>query len=529
MATVQLPMPIVQPLQRIPEVIDISDDDDDIVITGHNPGRTQEAGPSTANNAHNNTRNPIFVLDSDDEQTGPSTFRGHSGHRSRLHRLVSPPPRNVQPQPIPPVPPIPRHLRGHRHAHAPYNLPPVVRPNPQPFPFEAHMDQPRRRDHTPPVLPPRGSARLAPSSSNGTWRRLPEHVARRAVPAWARAASGLWSAMGLPPILTLGEEADLWSQHDELFGVFDPERPPTKEQDVWKPSYTHPLKPQPGFVFDFNPGQSEASSAPSVGGSGSGTNTPRTIIILDDDDDEDTFVRQNTKETPVKTREFQVETSSELICANCQDVLVMSSGADVKTEEEQKNLRVWGLRCGHMLDGKCVNSLMHPKPTCVGTHSPPDGSEVTMADETESEFVTGKGKGKARATGASLPDSKGKGRAQDTPPSSQLLEQDSTLEGASPRYSLRPRRHVVSSLPPLLDAAATSPRPVRPLPRRRGGASMPSAKLKGKGRARKPTVEEEHEWMCPVVGCGHKHRSVRMSGDEKWIMAPNEGAIPLFV
>lgn len=79
MATVQLPMPIVQPLQRIPEVIDISDDDDDIVITGHNPGRTQEAGPSTANNAHNNTRNPIFVLDSDDEQTGPSTFRGHSG------------------------------------------------------------------------------------------------------------------------------------------------------------------------------------------------------------------------------------------------------------------------------------------------------------------------------------------------------------------------------------------------------------------------------------------------------------------
>ena len=194
------------------------------------------------------------------------------------------------------------------------------------------MDQPRRRDHTPPVLPPRGSARshhlpvmglggaiISLNRQNAIQednrRRLPEHVARRAVPAWARAASGLWSAIGLPPILTLGEQADLWSQHEELFGVFDPERPPTKEQDVWKPSYTHPLKPQPGFVFDFNPGQSEASSAPSAGGSVSGTNTPRTIIVLDDDD-EDTFVRQSTTEGPVKTKEFQVETSSELICAN---------------------------------------------------------------------------------------------------------------------------------------------------------------------------------------------------------------------
>lgn len=552
MATMQMQMPVVPESHQVTEIIDISDDDDDIdddiVITGHNPGRPQEAGPSGSNNANH----AIFIFDSDDEQSGPSSSRGPAGHPLRHTRLLSPPPRHIHAQPIPPVPPIPRHLRGHRHAHAHFNLPPpVIVPNPQPFAFEAHMNQPRRRNPTPPILPPRGSARSNHYPAMGLGgalialnrqtaleednRRRQEESARRAIPMWARAASGFLADVyrglqGLPPVLE--EDWDLWHNHAETLAPFDPEHAlrTVKEQDTWKPSYTHPSIPQPGFSFDFAPGQSESNTESSTF-SGSGSVTPRTIIVLDDDDDSP--IQESIVEAPAKTRESHVETSSELVCAHCQDPLVLSSGADVKTEEEQKTLRVWGLRCGHMLDGKCVNALMRPTPHHTDDSVVPDGSEVMMAAERHSEHVTGHGKGKGRAVETSLPDRKGKGKAT----VSTFLSQSSKLEATTesrpttiPRYSLRPRRP--SALPFSPSPPDTASRPMRSLPRRRGAAtssSTPSAKAKGKGRARKPVVEDEYEWTCPVVGCGRKHRSVRMTGDEQWIMAPNEGAISLFV
>lgn len=567
MATVQIARQFIPERQQATEVISISDDEDDIVITGHNPGRSQTTGPPGPSNVNG----AIYILDSDDEQSAPSTSRAHTGaskgfltpleanvgrlsvHRLRRNRLVSPPPRTAHAQPIPPVPPIPRHLRGHRHAHS-FNLPPAIVPNPHPLPFEDQLDQSRHRNGTPPVLPPRASARshhhpamglggalIALNRQNAleedNLRRQREQGARRGLPSWTRAATGFLQDVyrglqGLPPVLE--EEWGLWRDHEDLVAVLDPEHRlrTMKEQETWKPSYTHPPKPQPGFSFDFAPGQSETNTTPSAT-SGSGTSTPRTIIVLDDDDD--SSAHASVAQAPVKTREFQVETSSELICANCQDPLVLSSGTDVKTEEEQKNLRVWGLRCGHMLDGKCIKRLMRPKPPLTDDSSIPDGSVVAIADE----HVTGKGKGKARE--ASVPDRKGKGKAVThiAPTlSSQGSEHDDSSQGspctAAPRYSLRPR-HRAGDLPlsPSPDAAATSPRPTRPLPRRRGVATAASSssatKVKGKGRARKPVIEEEYEWTCPVSGCGRAHRSVRMSGDDQWKMANNEGATALFV
>ena len=58
-------------------------------------------------------------------------------------------------------------------------------------------------------------------------------------------------------------------------------------------------------------------------------------------------------------------------------------------------------------------------------------------------------------------------------------------------------------------------------PRRRG---------KGKGRAkapRGPVIEAEHEWVCPVGGCGRMHTSVRIAGE--WRHDEKRGGIALFV
>jgi hypothetical protein len=97
-------------------------------------------------------------------------------------------------------------------------------------------------------------------------------------------------------------------------------------------------------------------------------------------------------------------------------------------------------------------------------------------------------------------------------------------EFTSIRSRLRPRHPLPSS------SSSSSPLPAGPGPSHaRPKASPrkpPTKKGNGKGRAKGPVVEAEHEWTCPVGGCGRVHVSQLING--QWIMDDKRGAITVF-
>lgn len=274
--------------------------------------------------------------------------------------------------------------------------------------------------------------------------------------------------------------------------------PPKSTEPMWKPSYTHPTKIQPGFACDFVPQEKK----PEVF-SGSGTSGLDAIIIQDDDDEGLTSIGIDAT---------QAKPTSCLVCARCVEPLVLNSGdASGITEEEKKNLRVWGLRCGHMLDGRCIHSIMRPPVPSLG--------DKRKADD---DLPHG-GPGKRRITRNS--NGKGKAVAVDN------LWEDypgASTDTVALETSIRSRLRSRLSRSDAHDMADY--RPQHSSPR----LDAASKRGKGKGRARKPVVLEQFEWMCPVSGCGRMHRSVRMSDTDEsilggWSMDSDQGAIALFV
>lgn len=136
-------------------------------------------------------------------------------------------------------------------------------------------------------------------------------------------------------------------------------------------------------------------------------------------------------------------------------------GSDVDGKER----KVWGLRCGHLLDGKCLEELMRPL-----------GEEVEDSQDR-------KGKEKALET-------------EDNPIRSRLRPRHSDTAAST------------SSAP--LPTTRRRPRP-RPRPRRRA----------------KRAPQAFHEWTCPVPGCGRVHVSVKT--DSVWGMDAERGAVGVFV
>ena len=238
----------------------------------------------------------------------------------------------------------------------------------------------------------------------------------------------------------------------------------------YKTEYTHSAKPPPGFTHDFE--LSSTSLMP--------------VIEID---------------SPCSSSSSLGRPGDAVLaCPRCHDPLVLGA-ADIAEERARK--RLWGLRCGHLLDGKCVEELMKPPPLVV-----PKAIDV-------------KGKGKAECIDEpSLPGAypthslKGKGKA---------MESDITPEPvfSSIRSRLRPRHP--PSLPPEPLPASPGPSRVRP----RAPRTPLKGKGNGKGRAKVPIVEAEHEWTCPVGGCGRVHVSQLIGG--RWIMDDKRGAIAVFV
>ena len=204
-----------------------------------------------------------------------------------------------------------------------------------------------------------------------------------------------------------------------------------KNAPEYKRTFTHPPKVAPGFTHDLaSSGDVEDLTVPGAS-SGPSSSTVDTVLV----------------------------------CAKCLDPLVMGNVPDDK--------RLWGLRCGHILDGKCVRELMRP-------------ADAQGGDDAKSS-MDGNGKGKERANG-------------------ELEQQEAMPPGSGASF--------IGTLRQLRSGRVVSATPSR-------------SKGKQKQKAQEPKVERVYEWSCPVSGCGRTHKTNLVSGT--WKTDESEGAILMYV
>ncbi|KAI0661684.1 hypothetical protein C8Q70DRAFT_671507 [Cubamyces menziesii] len=661
-----------------PEIIDVDAlDDDGIVYAGYNqrhlpqPVAGPSAGPSSSNHAVHDDEVTYTGFRQAPQATMPLSWTTKSTsqypvrageHTDIVPGSFSPPPPPAQRGHTPGVPPLPPHLSAqashHRRSRA-HVIPPPIRPLANPLPFEAGLPParprlPPRNEPPAPAAAPRshhqpamglGGALIALNRQNALQEanranrerererasrgfNLPSFtdILRRMTgfagdegnvgnePARPEANGAGWRSRfwpwswGLPSLeaehnAPFFDRDDVWLDvPDRLDGLrfggggFDPGRfgPVPEKVPPWKPEYTHPYKLGPGFTHDFAPPEE--------------TTPGSSPIVLDEDAAGPSNAGSSSSSATA------IETT--LVCARCLEPLVLAP-ADGSSSEDMKMRRVWALRCGHMLDGKCVAELMVP----------PEALAAPVAVEPAEEQLVANGKGKGKALpdadepvasetpmaqdAEPEPDRKGKRRMVDppegespakrpalsssTPPAPTANPSSSSAVEPQPN-SIRSRlrsharnvadvspsepgapgtsAHVTpapasSSAPALQAAIADADAPPPPPPRRsrrHPGMLVPSApahpslharhehrreqhgrererdrghghghghgRSRGKGKARAkverpPVIEAEHEWRCPVAGCGCVHYSVRVEG--VWKTDEGRGPIALFV
>jgi hypothetical protein len=224
----------------------------------------------------------------------------------------------------------------------------------------------------------------------------------------------------------------LFATYNRL-GRFSESTPPIpKIAPEYKRTFTHPSKVAPGFTHDL------ASSGGVEDLTAAGTSSGPSSSTMD----------------------------TVLVCAKCLDPLVMGNVPDDK--------RLWGLRCGHTLDGKCVRELMRPVEAQGGDDTNPPAESIGKGNEKAGEEP----------------------EQQDPIPS----ESGGSLFGST-LWRLRSGR-IISASP-----------------------SLPKGKQKQ--TAQEPKIERVHEWPCPVSGCGRTHKTNLVSG--AWKPDQSEGAILMYV
>jgi len=271
---------------------------------------------------------------------------------------------------------------------------------------------------------------------------------------------------GLDGIGFLGEEDRPFAAgrvRSQIERAFKHRERGSQAESDYKPDYTHPDRALPGFTHDFSLSPSSSS-------------------VTEDDDASLAHCASGSG-----TRLCEVT----LVCTACRDPLVVGA-SDVG--EDRAKRKLWGLRCGHLLDGKCIEKLMKPAPPTTDT--------------------TGSGSGRIATKPEQYPPS----------PSQDIVVVNS--DAGSMRSRLRPRRGMPGPLP-----SAPHALPATPSSGRRGaptGALVTyRSNRKGKGKMKAPAVEVEYEWSCPVSGCGRVHLSLLMDG--RWTMDEKRGAIAVFV
>jgi len=317
------------------------------------------------------------------------------------------------------------------------------------------------------------------------------------------------------------------------FGFGEDRAPLQRTTHEYRVAYTHPYPPAPGFTHDFE------SPSPSVG-------------VIDVDEEPGPSTKASGSSSPSKNN----ENFNTLVCARCLDPLVL--GGSNMFEDERSRRRLWGLRCGHMLDGKCMDELMKPRPTpdleLTGTEvaaiePPNDGlqgqsSSTQFQDGTRSvvpgEAIPSDGKSPSRFTEA-----RGKARAIEPPspkPAEVTSDQTAFTENNSIRSRLRPRNnaghvdHILSSSHTSSHTRAQHLQSSSQRSPATGNRSIvanthhhPRRRPKGKGKqkAMEPVILERYEWRCPVALCERLHLSLNIES-RGWVMDESQGAIPIF-
>ena len=320
-------------------------------------------------------------------------------------------------------------------------------------------------------------------------------------------------------------------------GPFGEDRAPLRRTThEYRGAYTHPYPPVPGFAHDF---ESESPSA---------------VSVIDVDEEPGPSTKASGSSSPSKNN----ENFNTLVCARCLDPLVL--GGSNMSEDERSRRRLWGLRCGHMLDGKCIDELMKPQPapkleltgTEVTVIEPLSNGLQSQSSSTQSqdgaqsivpaEAIPSDEKSPSRFTKA-----RGKARAIEPPsqspqPAEVTSDQTSFSENNSIRSRLRPRNntghvdHISSSSPTSSHARAQRSHSSSQRSPTTGNRSIvahpyhnPKRRPKGKGKqkAMEPVILERYEWRCPVALCERPHLSLNIES-RGWVMDETQGAIPIF-
>ncbi|KAF9016973.1 hypothetical protein BDZ89DRAFT_1075148 [Hymenopellis radicata] len=419
----------------------------------------------------------IDLMDSDVEEMPASSGR-YSPRTAIRRRYFSPPPPNQddEVQIIPPIPPLPHRRMGRQSSipmrrHAPLHpaANPVL-PSAEPFEFEAHLTRPIAGPSSSraPTAPRRSTPnmRLGGALITDTQAARAERRQEREARRQQEVRAGFRPSRRRPVPNRQGGTHFLALNFD-YGGLFDDSDDGTMDFH-YKQEYTHPKPADPGFTFDFAPTPS-APSAPSSFPSTSQSNP----IIIDDDDDDTLDATQAVSSSSSTPRSL----TATLVCAHCGDHLM--TGVPGGEEEERKH-RIWSLRCGHIIDGKCADKLSVPP-------VPPEAEEILgSASSVTNMPVDQKGKGKGKA-----------------------VEQDAIPLENPIRSRLRSHQPGSSVLSSSLE-------------------KMSAFLLKRKGKA-KVKPDETYQWACPVEGCRRMHTSVKTDG--KWgpDKTKGEGIIGVFV
>ncbi|KAF9460367.1 hypothetical protein BDZ94DRAFT_1266375 [Collybia nuda] len=534
--------------QRRPSIVEVIDVDlfDDPQLSSraiHRPNPRQVQRPRQPADPES----IISLVDSDDELPATPQMASGSGstRQGNRQRLISPPPPTQVPHNYPPVPRVPRRFAEFvsppmRRHPPPFAVPPVV-PIAQPFPFEAaisqnpvgpiagpssmsnHPNRNRRYAVSPPLhaAPPShhqptlglGGALISLNRARTDTRRdynrydsgntqggfinrtrtLMGHV-------FGAAAHGMGFGSFDYPEAEVDSDDDgpalhaLLTGDDERFGhparayayqemMLQRYRNHARTQNIqYRPEYTHPGKPESGFTFDFAPPSFTVEDVQKPK-----EKSPPIVIDLEETDAEGSTAGPST----LSESSGPLSLNTLLVCARCLDPLVLGGGL---VGEEGRRKKVWALRCGHMIDGKCLDIL--------GVPSAEDEEKDQELEQEESPkgstVIDIKGKGKAKAVEEPIPG---------PPPEENSMR--SRLRSRTQSHII-PSSAIIPSSSSTIPTSTPDPPPQPPSPVKLG--------KRKRGKAAKPQIESTHEWTCPVAGCEKVHASVKIGG--VWVPEP---------
>ncbi|KAK7461807.1 hypothetical protein VKT23_008238 [Stygiomarasmius scandens] len=290
-----------------------------------------------------------------------------------------------------------------------------------------------------------------------------------------------------------------------------------KPEPDYEMAYTHPPKPDPGFTFDFAPGDEESAEV-NLKGDGESSSFPVTSIdnpIILDDDEPSTSTQASSSSSSSSSSVPAFKFKALLTCSHCRDPLILGEGTIGLSETEARRRKIWSLRCGHLIDGKCYEELAFPKPEPVP--EPVPGDEV----------------------GISTRKDKGKGKAVDLPMTTTSPQDDSSN---SIRSRLRPRHGTNATSSSNSNSSAADANNGNDgwlgsfriyLGGGRGRSTNTTGrggrKGKGKEKEKLPRLEATFQWACPVPGCGREHESAKMDGVWGVDKESGRGAVQVFV